>query len=124
MTAPAGLCLLAPVGRVRPEGSLGWGEAADWRAAVELDVHPYRVDVSAPEVVLTRRQQRIVAFIAAHIDEYGYPPSYREIGSAVGLKSPNSVRYQVGELRRLGFLAEPAGGCQARALRLIKGGVG
>lgn len=113
MTSPSGPCLLAPLHDGR----------AHWPAAVELDIRPHRVNLSAPEVVLTRRQQRIVAFIAAHLDEHGYPPSYREIGAAVGLKSPNSVRYQVGELRRLGFLAEPAGGCQARALKLIRGGV-
>lgn len=122
MTGPSGVCRIA---QVRFDGVR---LRADWDAGIDIDVYPVKLHPT-PEPVpvsrepLTARQQRIVAFIAAHIDEHGYPPSYREISAAVGLKSPNSVRYQVGELRRLGFLAEPAGGCQARALKLIKGGV-
>lgn len=37
---------------------------------------------------LTRMQQRIYDYIAETIREQGYPPSVREIGDAVGLKSP------------------------------------
>ena len=34
----------------------------------------------------------------------GYPPSVREIGEAVGLKSPSSVAHQLGVLQRKGLL--------------------
>lgn len=43
-------------------------------------------------------QQRILAFIEQEIASKGYPPSVREIGDAVGLKSTSTVH---GHLRRL-----------------------
>lgn len=53
---------------------------------------------------LTNRQQRILEFIRAAVEERGYPPSVREIGEAVGLKSPSSVHSQLNTLERGGFL--------------------
>jgi repressor LexA len=53
---------------------------------------------------LTTRQRRILEFIRDWVDRYGYPPSVREIGEAVGLVSPSSVAYQLKELERKGFL--------------------
>ena len=38
--------------------------------------------------MLSNMQQKIYDYIAACIHEQGYPPSVREIGEAVGLKSP------------------------------------
>ena len=43
-------------------------------------------------------QQRILEFIEQEIAQKGYPPSVREIGDAVGLKSTSTVH---GHLRRL-----------------------
>ncbi|NLB38597.1 MAG: transcriptional repressor LexA [Clostridiales bacterium] len=43
-------------------------------------------------------QQRILAFIRKQVSEKGYPPSVREIGEHVGLKSTSTVH---GHLRRL-----------------------
>jgi repressor LexA len=62
---------------------------------------------SFPDVVtteLTARQRRILEFIRDWVERYGYPPSVREIGEAVGLVSPSSVAYQLKELERKGFL--------------------
>ena len=53
---------------------------------------------------LTARQRRILEFIRDWVERYGYPPSVREIGEAVGLVSPSSVAYQLKELERKGFL--------------------
>lgn len=53
---------------------------------------------------LTTRQRRILEFIRDWVARYGYPPSVREIGEAVGLVSPSSVAYQLKELERKGFL--------------------
>ena len=39
---------------------------------------------------LTAMQQKIYDFIADAIRNQGYPPSVREIGEAVGLKSPST----------------------------------
>ncbi|WP_433721388.1 transcriptional repressor LexA [Actinoplanes sp. CA-051413] len=53
---------------------------------------------------LTARQRRILEFIRDWVERYGYPPSVREIGEAVGLVSPSSVAYQLKELEKKGFL--------------------
>jgi repressor LexA len=53
---------------------------------------------------LTVRQRRIIEFIRGAVEHYGYPPSVREIGEAVGLVSPSSVAYQLKELERKGYL--------------------
>ncbi|GAA1231121.1 transcriptional repressor LexA [Prauserella halophila] len=60
-----------------------------------------------PEVTeegLTPRQQRVLAVIRWWVDRYGYPPSVREIGEAVGLTSTSSVHHQLGALQRKGYL--------------------
>lgn len=44
---------------------------------------------------LTIRQRQIVAAIRIALDERGYPPTMREIGAAVGLASPSSVKHQL-----------------------------
>jgi len=53
---------------------------------------------------LTARQRRILEFIRNWVEQYGYPPSVREIGEAVGLVSPSSVAYQLKALETKGFL--------------------
>lgn len=53
---------------------------------------------------LTKRQQQILKMIHRTVAERGYPPSVREIGEAVGLKSPSSVHSQLGTLERHGYL--------------------
>ena len=41
---------------------------------------------------LSGMQRRIYDYIASFIQSQGYPPSVREIGEAVGLKSPSTVQ--------------------------------
>jgi repressor LexA len=53
---------------------------------------------------LTARQRRILEFIRDWVERYGYPPSVREIGEAVGLVSPSSVAYQLKALEAKGFI--------------------
>ena len=61
---------------------------------------------AAPEAAgeLTERQRAILEMIHAHVDQHGYPPSVREIGEAVGLRSPSSVHGQLESLERKGYL--------------------
>src|SRR3984957_17905207 len=40
---------------------------------------------------LTKRQQEIFDFIKRYSEKYGYPPTVRDIGKAVGLASPSTV---------------------------------
>ncbi|MBO3751791.1 transcriptional repressor LexA [Streptosporangiaceae bacterium NEAU-GS5] len=53
---------------------------------------------------LPQRQQRILATIRDWVVRYGYPPSTREIGHAVGLRSPSSVSKHLRTLEEQGFL--------------------
>ena len=67
--------------------------------------HPPTAAVSSAAVTdLTRRQRTILEMIHAHVDAHGYPPSVREIGEAVGLKSPSSVHSQLESLEAKGYL--------------------
>ena len=55
-------------------------------------------------MALTERQQRILEMIRENVATRGYPPSVREIGEAVGLRSPSSVHSQLAALERGGYL--------------------
>ena len=51
---------------------------------------------------LTAMQQKIYDYIANAVRTQGYPPSVREIGEAVGLKSPSTVHFHIKHLEELG----------------------
>ena len=53
---------------------------------------------------LTQRQREILEVIDRSVRDRGYPPSVREIGSAVGLTSPSTVHTHLSSLQRLGYL--------------------
>lgn len=53
---------------------------------------------------LTPRQQRILDYIRRTVATRRYPPSVREIGDAVGLRSTSSVHAQLGALEQAGVL--------------------
>lgn len=53
---------------------------------------------------LTPRQRLVLETIRAAVEARGYPPSMREIGEAVGLTSPSSVKHQLTALERKGYL--------------------
>lgn len=53
---------------------------------------------------LTGKRREILDFIAAEVRERGYPPSVREIGSAVGLASTSTVQAHLSTLQRQGYL--------------------
>ena len=65
---------------------------------------------------LSDRQQRIVDFIRAYVAENGYPPTFREIGLNVGLKSPSTVDHHMKKLRELGILQYEEGHFRSIAL--------
>ena len=54
--------------------------------------------------VLTVRQRAVLDVIRTSVAERGYPPSMREIGVAVGLTSPSSVKHQLQQLEDKGYL--------------------
>lgn len=53
---------------------------------------------------LKRRHKDILSFCKRYMREYGYPPSIREIGDGVGLKSTSSTCEYMKELRDLGLI--------------------
>lgn len=53
---------------------------------------------------LTPKQQKIYDFIRDFSQEYGYPPTVREIGDSLGLKSPSTVKFHLDNLRAAGVL--------------------
>ncbi len=58
---------------------------------------------------LTPRQRQILDMIVEHQNDRGYPPSVREIGEAVGLRSPATVKSHLDNLRDAGYLVrDPA----------------
>ena len=53
---------------------------------------------------MTERQRAILEYLHEYIDEHGYPPTVREIGEAVGLRSPSTVHAHLAQLERAGVL--------------------
>ncbi|WP_219417241.1 transcriptional repressor LexA [Pseudonocardia nigra] len=53
---------------------------------------------------LTPRQRKVLEVIRDWVERFGYPPSVREIGDAVGLTSTSSVHHQLRSLERKGYL--------------------
>ena len=69
---------------------------------------------------LTPRQQEILEFVNAHVEDHGYPPTVREIGQAVGLTSPSTVHAHLARLESAGLIRRDA--TKPRALEVIEGG--
>lgn len=65
---------------------------------------------------LSIMQKRIYEYIASCIQQQGYPPSVREIGEAVGLKSPSTVHFHLKHLEEAGMIEKGAG--KGRAITL------
>ena len=63
--------------------------------------------------------EKILAFVNEFVREYGYAPSVREIGAAVGLNSTASVSYQLKRLQEQGLLAPPSGKGIKRAIATV-----
>ena len=61
-------------------------------------------DIVNDETLLTPRQQQILVYIKDRLQAKGYPPSVREIGTAVGLRSSSTVHSHLTKLEELGFL--------------------
>ena len=57
-----------------------------------------------PTDKLTKRQGTVLEVIARHIEEMGYPPTIRELGDALGIRSTNGVNDHLKALERKGYL--------------------
>lgn len=66
---------------------------------------------------LTKRQQEIFEFIKRYSARYGYPPTVRDIGKAVGLASSSTVHAHLANLERIGLLRRDPS--KPRAIELL-----
>src|SRR6476469_4269421 len=64
---------------------------------------------------LTQRQQMVLDFIRQSILDRGYPPTLREIGARMGIRSTNGVNDHLRALERKGYLTRED--MKSRALR-------
>lgn len=67
---------------------------------------------------LTKRQEQTLTFIRRSIQERGYPPTLREIGESMGIKSTNGVNDHLRALERKGYLRRED--MKSRALKLVE----
>lgn len=66
---------------------------------------------------LTERQQQVLNFIRGCLEERGFPPTLREIGQHMGIRSTNGVNDHLKALERKGYLVRE--GLKSRALRPV-----
>ena len=66
---------------------------------------------------LTKRQQEIFDFIKKYSAKYGYPPTVRDIGKAVGLASSSTVHAHLANLEKAGLLRRDPS--KPRAIELL-----
>ena len=67
---------------------------------------------------LVKKEKEVYEFIKRQIDEEGYPPSVREICTAVGLSSPSTVHRYINSLEEKGYIIKD--GLKKRAIKLPK----
>jgi repressor LexA len=69
------------------------------------------------DLALTKRQQEIFEFIKRYSARYGYPPTVRDIGKAVGLASSSTVHAHLANLEKVGLLRRDPS--KPRAIELL-----
>ncbi|MBA3299440.1 MAG: transcriptional repressor LexA [Thermoleophilaceae bacterium] len=71
------------------------------------------------ELDLTKRQQEVFDFIKKYSAKYGYPPTVRDIGKAIGLTSSSTVHAHLSNLEKIGLLRRDPS--KPRAIELLVG---
>ena len=66
---------------------------------------------------LTKRQKEIFDYIKRYVRKYGYPPTVREIGKAIGLHSPSTVHAHLAKLEKSGLVRRDP--TKPRAIELL-----
>jgi repressor LexA len=68
---------------------------------------------------LTKRQKEALDFVAAYTGRHGYPPTVRELASALGISGPKGAKQFLDALASKGYIQrEPE---NARAIRVVEG---
>lgn len=66
---------------------------------------------------LTKRQNEILDYIKSYIVKYGYPPTVREIGAALGVSSPATIHAHLANLEEKGVIKKEE--TKNRAIELL-----
>lgn len=64
-----------------------------------------------------QKREEILVSIVGYIRRYGYPPTVREIGELVGLRSSSTVQIHLTKMIDEGIIETDAEGC-SRAIRV------
>ena len=64
----------------------------------------------------SNKAEEILEYVNRFVQEYGYAPSVREIGAAVGLRSTASVSYHIQALQEKGLLLSPGAKGRKRSI--------
>ena len=67
---------------------------------------------------LTDKQKKVLDFVQSEVREKGYPPSVREICTALNIKSTSTVHAYLNRLEELGMISKDA--TKPRAIKLLK----
>ena len=67
---------------------------------------------------LPTRQRRVLKFLKEYLETNEYPPTLREIGRAIGVKSTSLISYYLDQLERRGYLVRQRS--VSRGLRLVR----
>lgn len=68
--------------------------------------------------ILYPRERQLLDFITQFIQRYGYAPTLKEIGDAMGISSPATVHEHIDRIRIKGFIKKLDG--TARGLEIVK----
>ena len=69
---------------------------------------------------LTNRQREALDFIVAHVEKQGYPPTVRELASAMGISGPKGAKQFLDALAAKGYIERAQE--NARAIKVVAGG--
>ena len=69
---------------------------------------------------LKDREQKVLDFISRQIKQNGYPPTVRDIGAALGIKSTSTVQKSMEILEEEGYIRKQPG--KRRAFEVVQGG--
>lgn len=73
---------------------------------------------SMQQTDLTTRQRQVLDYIEAQIRQHGFPPSLREIGQELGIRSTNGVSDHLRALERKGYISRDVR--KPRSLALLR----
>ncbi|MFP4475541.1 MAG: transcriptional repressor LexA [Desulfatibacillaceae bacterium] len=67
---------------------------------------------------LTEKQNAVLHYLVEYTNEYGYPPTVRELCDELGLKSPNSAHFHLKALKEKGYIRVASG--KNRGITVLK----